>query len=124
MENIVIRVDPKIKTVADLEVEGYYWFADKTDPSSVWEIKYLEKDEFDEEEGGDVWYFGSKVCCDEDVEDYHVMIGPIPDLEIPVPHDRLPPVVPALSAMFTAAIKQSAKIIQLFPPNPLQVIKK
>ena len=85
--------EPEILTVDMLVADGWYWVGDSTESNADWELHYVEaNDDYDEEDDSDSpFLMGESIslACDN-VQKYHVLIGPIEEPTIKVPFQRMP----------------------------------
>lgn len=110
----------EIKGYKDLKEDGYYFMADKTDSGDQWEVVWVEADPHydptdpDNDMVSGLFYGESKYEANNDVEAYHVFVGPIPLPSVPVPFERLTE-TPAAAEVPALVVK---KVIELTPPPP------
>lgn len=120
-----MSITQSILKVDDLKDQGFYWMADKTDRSSAWTIMYLDFDEVEavsDETPSQGWFFGeSEEFCTDEVQDYHVFIGPIPVPEIAVPFE---PIVESLKAVPVFITTDSGKSTAPVVAPLLKVVTK
>lgn len=83
-----------IKTLKDIEVEGWYWIADTSDCDAQWICVQVTGDLADLEEGSEATWEYSTMPDDytEEILEDHVLLGPIdpPDVAIPIATPRVP----------------------------------
>lgn len=106
--------DEDVKRKSDITVEGYYWLADTTVSEAAWGVVWVEADgDVDDGEPRN-WIFGvDEFDCFEDVEEYHVLLGPIVQPTVAIPFERI-----GVSELVPVAVKVTTgiKVVNLVPP--------
>lgn len=104
-----------IKTGKQLTDEGFYWVADRTADDAEWVPRSVIKDP----DAQDGWMFSDDSFEPwEDIEEYHVFLGPFQAPTVPIPFERMNVVDFA-----PVAVKAPARIIQLGVPKLVQIVK-